>query len=67
MQNKDQQKKRTLKIILTDFSINEKAITRYTRIYIYIYIYIYNQMAGITQNSKKVYFHCGPSAKTVEI
>ena len=37
MQIKDQQKKkkrRILKIILTDFSRKEKAITRYTRIYI---------------------------------
>ena len=33
MQNKDQQK-RILKTILTDFSRKEKAITRYTRIYI---------------------------------
>ena len=34
MQNKDQQKKRILKTILTDFSHKEKAITRYTIIYI---------------------------------
>ena len=35
MQNKDQQKrKRILKTIFTDFSRNEKAIIRYTRIYI---------------------------------
>ena len=35
MQNKDQQKrKRILKTIFTDFSRNEKAITRYTKIYI---------------------------------
>ena len=34
MQNKEQQKKRTLKTILTDFSRKESAITRYTRIYI---------------------------------
>ena len=34
IQNKDQQKKRVLKIFLTDFSHKEKAITRYTRIYI---------------------------------
>ena len=34
MQNKDQQKKRILKTILTNFSRKEKAITRYTRIYI---------------------------------
>ena len=35
MQNKDQQKKkRILKTIFTDFSQKEKAITRYTRIYI---------------------------------
>ena len=33
MQNKDQQKKKS-KTILTDFSRKEKAITRYTRIYI---------------------------------
>ena len=33
MQNKDQQK-RILETILTDFSRKEKAITRYTRIYI---------------------------------
>ena len=34
MQNKDQQEKRILKTILTDFIRKEKAITRYTRIYI---------------------------------
>ena len=34
MQNKDQQKKRILKTILTDFSHKEKAIARYSRIYI---------------------------------
>ena len=34
MQNTDQQKKRILKTILTDFSPKEKVITRYTRIYI---------------------------------
>ena len=34
MQNKDQQKKRILKTILSDFGRKEKAITRYTRIYI---------------------------------
>ena len=34
MQNKDQQKKIILKTILTDFSRKEKAISRYTRIYI---------------------------------
>ena len=34
MQNKDQQKKRILKTILTNFSCKGKAITRYTRIYI---------------------------------
>ena len=34
MQNKDQQKKRILKTILTNFSRKEKAITRYTKIYI---------------------------------
>ena len=34
MQYKDQQKKRILKTILTNFSRNGKAITRYTRIYI---------------------------------
>ena len=33
MQNKDQQKKRILKTILTDISRKEKAITRYTRIF----------------------------------
>ena len=33
-QNTDQQKKRILKTILTDFSPKEKVITRYTRIYI---------------------------------
>ena len=36
MQNKDQQKrKRILKTIFTECSRKEKAITRYTRIYIY--------------------------------
>ena len=35
MKNKDQQKKKKkLKTIFTDFSQKEKAITRYTRIYI---------------------------------
>ena len=35
MQNTDQQKKKgILKTIFTDFSRKEKAITRYTRIYI---------------------------------
>ena len=34
MQIIDQQKKRILKTILTDFSRKEKAITRYTKIYI---------------------------------
>ena len=34
MQNKDNQKKIILKTILTDFSHKEKAIARYTRIYI---------------------------------
>ena len=34
MQNTDQQKKRILKTILTDFGPKEKVITRYTRIYI---------------------------------
>ena len=34
MQNKDQQKKRISKTLLTYFSRKEKAITRYTRIYI---------------------------------
>ena len=34
MQYKDQQKKRILKTILTNFSRNGKARTRYTRIYI---------------------------------
>ena len=34
MQNQDQQKKRILKTVLTNFSRKEKAITRYIRIYI---------------------------------
>ena len=34
MQYKDQQKKRILKTILTNFSRHGKAITGYTRIYI---------------------------------
>ena len=34
MQNKDQWKKGILKTIFTEFSRKEKAITRYTRIYI---------------------------------
>ena len=34
MQNKDHQKQRILKTILTNFSCKGKAITRYTRIYI---------------------------------
>ena len=34
MQNKNMQKKRILKTILTDFSRKEKAVTRYTKIYI---------------------------------
>ena len=34
MQNKTSKKKRMLKTILTVFSRKEKAITRYTRIYI---------------------------------
>ena len=34
MQNNDQQKKRILKTILTDFSHKVKTITRYIRIYI---------------------------------
>ena len=33
MQNQDQQKKRILKTVLTNFSRKEKAITRYIRIY----------------------------------
>ena len=37
----------------TDFSRKEKAITRYTR------------MEGTTEN--KLYFHCGPSTKAVEM
>ena len=32
MQNQDQQKKRILKTVLTNFSRKEKAITRYIRI-----------------------------------
>ena len=34
MQNQDQQKKRILKTVLTNFSRKEKAITRHIRIYI---------------------------------
>ena len=54
-------KKRILKTILTDFSRKEKAITRYTRIYIKI------KWQGQHKTSKKLYFYCGPSAKTVEM
>ena len=34
MQNEDQQKKKNIKTILTNFSRKEKAISRYTGIYI---------------------------------
>ena len=62
MQNKDQQKKkRILKTIFTDFSRKEKAITRYTR------IYIKTKWQGWHKTSKKLYFHCGPMTKTVEM
>ena len=36
MQNKDQQQRKILKAILTNFSRKEKAITRYIRIYMKI-------------------------------
>ena len=55
MQNKDQQKKRILKTSLTDFSRKEKAITRYTRIYL--------KQNGRDNTNKELYFHCGPSTK----
>ena len=61
MQNKDQQKKRILKTLLEDFSRKEKAITRYTR------IYIETKWQGQHKTSKKLNFHCGPSTKTVEM
>ena len=51
-------KNRILKTILTDFSRKEKAITRYTRIYI--------KLNDGDKTRKKLYFHCGPSTKTVE-
>ena len=54
-------KKRILKTILTEFSRKEKAITRYTR------IYIKTKCQGQHKTSKKFYFHCGPSTKTVEM
>ena len=60
MQNKDQQK-RILKTILTDFSRKEKAISRYAR------IYIKTAWQGWHKTSKKLYFHCGPSTKSVEM
>ena len=47
MQKKKTSKiKRILKAIFTDFSGKEKAITRYTKLY----------MAGITQNKQKALF-----------
>ena len=52
-------KNRILKTILTDFSRKEKAITRFTRIYIKL-------NDGDNTKQGKNYFHCGPSTKTVE-
>ena len=57
----DQQKK----IVLTDFSRKDKAITRYTYIsiyliHIYIYIYIYLYIYNTKQD-------CDPSTKTVQM
>ena len=52
--------KRILKAIFTDFSHKEKAITRYTR------IYIKTKWHGQHKTSKKLYFHC-PATKTVEM
>ena len=45
MENIDQQKKKKLKTILTDFSGKEKAVTRYTRIYIKL---------NVSDNTKQV-------------
>ena len=61
MQNKDQQKKKKLKNFLTEFWCKEKAITRYTR------KYIKTKWQGYHKTSKKLYFHCGPWTKTVEM
>ena len=62
MQNKDQRKNIYIsKTILTGFSSKEKAITRYIR------IYIKTKCQGQHKTSKKLYFDCGPSAKTVEM
>ena len=61
MENNDQQKKIILKTVLTDFSRKEKAITRYTR------IYIKTKWQGQHKTSKMLYFHYGPSVKTVEM
>ena len=54
-------KKRILKTILTDFSRKENAITRYPR------MYIKTKWQGYEKTSKKLYFHCGPSTKTVKM
>ena len=62
MQNKDQRKYIYIsQTILTGFSRREKAIT------IYIRIYMKTKWQGQHKTSKKLYFHCGPSAKTVEM
>ena len=54
-------KKNNFTKFLIDFSCKKKAITRYTRIYIKL-----NDRDN-TKQAKKLYFHSGPSTKTVEM
>ena len=61
MQNKDQQKKIILRNFWPTLVVKKKAITRYTRIYIKL-----NDRDN-TKQAKKLYFHSGPSTKTVEM